>query len=90
MMAAIQDHAYLKICAALASELSISLASARRQVDLAALKEGVRDLEARKVIANKLLDKAKTLSQEGKLSAGKELDRLLVALGQDENFMVED
>ncbi len=89
-MAVIQDHAYLKICAALASQLSISQSSARKQVDLAALKEGVRDLEARKAIANKLLQKAKTLSQEGKLSAGMELDRLLVALGQDENFMVED
>ena len=44
-MAAIQDQTYVKLCAQLASRLSISLASARRQVEQAAAREGHRDVE---------------------------------------------
>ena len=50
-MAAMQDHALVKIYAELASCLSISLASARRKVELTASREEVRDLEGRKAIA---------------------------------------
>ena len=39
-MAAIQDPTLVKLCAQLASRLSISLASARRQVEQAAAREG--------------------------------------------------
>ena len=48
-MASIQDPLYVKLCAQLASKLSISLASARRQVDQAAAEDGKRDFEARKL-----------------------------------------
>jgi len=63
-MAAIQDHAFVKLCAELASCLSISLASARRQVDLAASREGVKDLEARITIAKRLLEEARSRPRE--------------------------
>ena len=49
-MASIQDPLYVKLCAQLASKLSISLASARRQVDQAAAKDGKRDAEAKKLL----------------------------------------
>ena len=58
-MAAIQDHAYVKLCAQLASELGISLASARRQVDQMAAREGTRDNERRRNLAATLLEEAK-------------------------------
>ncbi|HGY5546231.1 MAG TPA: hypothetical protein ACN46P_03760 [Prochlorococcus sp.] len=89
-MAAIQDHAFVKLCAELASCLSISLASARRQVDLAASREGVKDLEARITIAKRLLEEARSRRQEGKGAPGNQLDQLLKAVAEDENFMTED
>jgi len=89
-MAAIQDHAFVKLCAELASCLSISLASAQRQVELAASREGVKDLEARKAIAKHLLEEARSRPREGKGAPGPQLDQLLKALAHDENFMVED
>ena len=50
-MPLIEDHHYLKICAQLASSLSISIAAARRKVEVAAAKEGKKDLQSRKEIA---------------------------------------
>ena len=55
-MASIQDPVYVKLCAQLASKLSISLASARRQVDQAAAKEGKRDVETRRLLVQSMLD----------------------------------
>ncbi len=89
-MAVIQDHEYVKICAELASLLSISLASARRKVDLVAAKEGVRGLEEYKAIARRLLKVAKSVPKGGEGSASSQLDILLEALASEENFMVED
>ncbi len=88
-MSAIQDHAYLKICAEIASCLSISLAAARRRVELAAAKEGVKDLQRRKEIAKQLLEEARS-SLKNEIGPGKQLDDLLKALAEDENFMIED
>ena len=89
-MAAMQDHALMKICAELASCLSISLASARRKVELTASREEVRDLEGRKAIAERLLEAARSRPTEGENTSGSQLDRLLEAVASEENFMVED
>jgi hypothetical protein len=86
-MAAIQDHDYLRLCAELASCLSISQASARRRVELAAARDGVRDLEARKAMARQLLAEARHAPSEADPSG---LDALLVASPGDEHFMLED
>ena len=88
-MPAIEDHSYLKICAQLASCMSISLAAARRKVELIAAGKGVRSIEDRKTIAEELLEKVRSQSEEGK-KASLQLDHLLTALEEDENFMVED
>ena len=58
-MAALQDHEYLKLCAQLASYLSISLSSARRRVELLAVKSGVRDIEGKKSLAKGLIGEAR-------------------------------
>ena len=89
-MAPMEDHLYMKVCADLASCLSISIASARRQVELAAAKEGVKDLKKKKDIAELLLNQARARSSSGERSASTQLDQLLTALAEDENFMVED
>ena len=91
-MAALEDHSYLKICAQLASCLSISQAAARRKVELEAAKQGVKDLISRKRIAENLLQETKSLSKDkdAENTTRKQLDQLLEALAEDENFMVED
>ena len=85
-MASIQDPLYVKLCAQLASKLSISLASARRQVDQAAAKDGKRDVEAQKLLVQSMLD---ALDQEDTDHAAT-LDELLKESEGNSNFILED
>jgi len=89
-MAPIEDHLYMKRCAELASCLSISIASARRQIELAAVRDGVRDLNKKKDIAERLINEARASQSSGEKGASAQLDQLLTALAEEENFMVED
>ena len=89
-MPLIEDHHYLKICAKLASNLSISIAAARRKVEVAAAKEGTKDLKSRKEIAQKILDKIIEEDKKTSESASASFDELLKALKEEENFMLED
>tara|TARA_Y100001968_G_C18975968_1_gene534521 strand:- start:163 stop:432 length:270 start_codon:yes stop_codon:yes gene_type:complete len=89
-MPLIEDHDYLKICAQLASSLSISIAAARRKVEVAAAKEGKKDLQSRKEIAQKILDQAFNNDEKQSISASASFDKLLKALKEEENFMLED
>ena len=91
-MPLIEDHHYLKICAQLASSLSISIAAARRKVEVAAAKEGKKDLQSRKEIAQKILNQTieKDKANSDSASASASFDQLLKALKEEENFMVED
>ena len=66
----------MKLCAELASRLSISLASARRKVELAAAKDGVKDLKSRKSIAERLLNEDLIRSQSEDSSSSAQLDEL--------------
>ena len=85
-MAAIQDSEYVKLCAQLASRLSISLASARRQVDQAAAREGKRDLEGRQAMAQSMLTDLES-NDEGSVER---LNALLSSSEGDGNFILED
>ena len=88
-MPLIEDHHYLKICAQIASSLSISISAARRKVEVAASKEGKKDLQSRKEIAQKIFEQ--TLNEDKtQSSASASFDRLLKALKEEENFMLED
>ena len=89
-MPLIEDHHYLKICAQLASALSISIAAARRKVEIAAAKEGKKDLQSRKEIAQKILDQTCEDVKKQSVSASASFDQLLKALKEEENFMLED
>ena len=89
-MPLIEDHHYLKICAQLASALSISIAAARRKVEVAAAKEGKKDLQSRKEIAQKILDQTIEYDKQHSDSASASFDQLLKALKEEENFMLED
>ena len=89
-MPLIEDHHYLKICAQLASSLSISIAAARRKVEVAAAQEGKKDLQYRKTIAQKILDQIIHEDKKESKSAIASFDQLLKALKEEENFMLED
>ncbi len=89
-MARIDDHEYLKLCAQLASCLTISIAAAKKKIDLACSSQGVKDISDRKEIAKKLFEEAKTNSIKGDNPINNQLDNLLEALAEEENFMVED
>ena len=79
-MPLIEDHHYLKICAQLASSLSISIAAARRKVEVAAAKEGKKDLQSRKEIAQQILDQIIEEDNKESESASASFDQLLKAL----------
>ena len=89
-MPLIEDHHYLKICAQLASSLSISISSARRKVEVAAAKDGKKDLQSRKEIAQKILDQILNEDPKQSVSTSASFDQLLKALKEEENFMLED
>lgn len=89
-MAAIQDQNYVKLCAQLATRLSISLASARRRVDQAAAREGRRDVEGRRAMAQSLLDALDNNTDEGNADNPERLNSLLSVSEGDGNFIIED
>lgn len=89
-MPKIDDHSYLKICAELASCWSISLASARKKVELALIKQGKKGLDERKMVAEKMLKAVRLSAQKGEVGSSHQLDQLLEALAEEENFMIED
>ena len=75
-MPLIEDHHYLKICAQLASSLSISISAARRKVEVAAAKEGKKDLQSRKDIAQKILKQTLNEDKEQSVSASASLEQV--------------
>ena len=85
-MAAPQDHDYVIACSRLASQLSISIAAARRKVDLVASREGVRDNDGRTLIAQRLLLESQGVSEQSRQL----LDVLLEAVKEEENYIGDD
>lgn len=85
-MPAIPDRAYNAACGRLASQLGISLASARRKVDIQAAQSGVKDAAGKQALAETLLAEA--------LASGIDSHALLTAqlgtVGNDAYFMTED
>lgn len=86
VMAAPQDKDFLTACGRLASVLSISIASARRKVDLVAAREGVRDSAGRLLIAQRMLLESQGVSE----SSRQLLDVLLEAVKEEENYLGDD
>lgn len=85
-MAGISDRSYNHACGRLASRLGISLASARRKVEIRAAQQGSRDPAARLALAELLLEEtiASGVDNASMLTAQ------LEAVGNDDYFMTED
>ena len=85
-MSAIPDRNYNAACGRLAGCLGISIASARRRVDIRAVREGLTETAARIALAERMLTEA----QDSGVDHGALLDAQLGALSSEENFMTED
>ena len=85
-MAAIPDRHYNAACGRLAGWLGVSIASARRRVDIRAAQEGLSDTPARIALAERMLAEA----QASGINTQALLDAQLMALSSEENFMTED
>jgi hypothetical protein len=73
-------------CARLDTALSISIAAARRKVDLVASREGVRDNDGRTLIAQRLLLESQGVSGQSRQL----LDVLLEAVKEEANYIGDD
>jgi hypothetical protein len=85
-MAGIPDRAYNAACSRLATRLGISQSSARRKVDIRAAVEGLKEADAKRDLAERMLAEA----DRAGLDNGLLLTSQLEAVGNDENFMIED
>ena len=70
--------------------LSVSIAAAKKKIDLACAANEVRDISSKKEIAKKVLKEAKKSALTEGNSITNHLDNLLEALAEEENFITED
>ena len=85
----INDREYLKICAQIASEMSISLSSAKKKVEIQIARKDLKTIEEKRKIASDVLDFCKTENSKGYGSI-RIFDELMESLNNDDNFLVED
>ena len=83
------DREYLKICADIASTMSISLSSAKKKVEIQISKSESKTIEQKRKIAEDLLVLCKKENSEG-AGSGKLFDDLMESLDPNDNFLVED
>ncbi|MEB3351236.1 MAG: hypothetical protein VKM01_02795 [Cyanobacteriota bacterium] len=85
-MAGIPDRAYNTACARLASAMGVSLAAARRRVDVRAAQAGLRASDEKLALADQMLADLRASADDipALLSAQ------LGTVGNDDRFMVED
>jgi len=85
----INDRQYLKICAEIATLMSISLSSAKKKVEIRIAKKGSKTIEEKRKVAQDLL-KSCEKDERKKLSSSKILDKLMESLDGEDNFLTED
>ena len=85
----INDKEYLKICAEIASVMSISLASAKKIVEIKISKASSTSIEEKRKIAKQHLLVCLKENESGRSSV-KIFDELMETLEGNDNFLVED
>ena len=85
----INDREYLKICAEIASVMSISLASAKKILEIKLTKCSSTTIEEKRKIAKEYLLSCKKENENGRSSV-QIFDQLMDTLEGDDNFLVED
>ena len=85
----INDREFLKICADIASVMSISLASAKKKVEIQISKKACKTIDEKRKVAKEVYEECKKDSAS-KLNSIQILDNLMQSLDGDDNFLVED
>jgi len=85
----INDREYLKICAKIACEMSISLSSAKKKVEIQIAQQSLKTIEEKRKIASDVLELCKIENSRGGGSV-QLFDELMESLNNDDNFLVED
>ena len=85
----INDRQYLKICAEIAKVMSISLASAKKKVEIQIAKNSSKTIEEKRKVAQDLLQICHK-NKEKRISSSKILDKLMEAFNDEDNFLTED
>ncbi len=85
----INDREYLKICAKIAYEMSISLSSAKKKVEIQISRQSLKTIEEKRKIASDVLELCKKENAQGGGSV-QLFDELMESLNNDDNFLVED
>ena len=85
----INDREYLKICAKIACEMSISLSAAKKKVEIQISKQSSKTIEEKRRIASDVLELCKKDNSNGGGSV-QLFDELMESLNNDDNFLVED
>ena len=85
----INDRQYLTTCSEIAKLQSISLASAKKKVEIQIAKKGSKTIEEKRKVAQDLLKRYEN-DNGSKLSSSKILDKLMSTLENEDNFITED
>ena len=85
----INDREFLKICADIASLMSISLASAKKKVEIQITKKECKTIDEKREVAKEVYEICKKDSFND-LNSIKLLDHLMESLDGQDNFLVED
>ncbi len=85
----INDREYLKICAKIACEMSISLSAAKKKVEIQISRQSSKTIEEKRKIASDVLDLCKRENSKG-CGSVQLFDELMESLNNDDNFLVED
>ena len=85
----INDREYLKICAKIACEMSISLSSAKKKVEIQISQQKLKTIEEKRKMAYEVLELCKKENSQG-VGSVQLFDELMESLNNDDNFLVED
>ena len=85
----INDREYLKICAKIACEMSISLSAAKKKVEIQISQKSSKTIDEKRKIASDVLELCKKENANGGGSV-QLFDELMESLNNDDNFLVED
>ena len=85
----INDRQFLKICADIASLMSISIASAKKKVEIQITNKDCKTIDEKIKVAQEVYETCKNESIDG-LNSIKLFDDLMQTLDENDNFLVED
>ena len=85
----INDREFLKICADIASVMSISIASAKKKVEIQITNKSCKTIDEKRKVAKEVYENCKK-DGANDLNSIKVLDNLMQSLDGNDNFLVED